>query len=106
MVRKPKYELAIILLFEEYEKEHKIRIKYQDIVYKICLLFDTWHSKCTVDEVVNKVKSLKMKWLTEKSLEEKLESLLDKAFEDKSVWYKGELDFVLFKKVLFKAIRA
>lgn len=50
------------------EEEKQIRIKYQDIVYKICTLFDEdvfrddgSHSltRCTIDEVVEKVKMLK-----------------------------------------------
>jgi len=38
--------------------EKEIRIKYQDIVYKICLLFDTKENKCGTWEVVDKVKSI------------------------------------------------
>ncbi len=38
------------------EEEKKIRIKYQDIVYKICLLFDTRYNKTLVGEVADKVK--------------------------------------------------
>jgi hypothetical protein len=33
-------------------------IRYQDIVYKICQLFDTSAEKCTIDMVVDKVKNL------------------------------------------------
>lgn len=37
--------------------EKEIRIKYQNIVYEICKLFDTSKEKCTLDIVVDKVKS-------------------------------------------------
>ena len=40
-------------------KEKKVRIKYQDIVYKICRLFDIGLYKCTIDVVVEQVRHLK-----------------------------------------------
>lgn len=38
--------------------EKKARIKYQDIVYQICRLFDTNERKCTIDEIVYKVRKI------------------------------------------------
>lgn len=41
---------------EALSNEKVTRIKYQDIVYKICALFDMSNEKCTIDTVVDKVK--------------------------------------------------
>ena len=40
------------------DEEHQIRMKYQNIVYQICQLFDTTEEKCTTDIVVDKVRHL------------------------------------------------
>ena len=40
------------------KREVESRIKYQDIVYKICLLFDSKNNKCLTAEVVGKVTQL------------------------------------------------
>jgi DNA modification methylase len=55
-------EDALIAMTAKYFEEHDIRIKYQDIVYKICALFDQPKTKnpCTVDEVYSKVKGLQV----------------------------------------------
>jgi len=50
---------------EDVELEKDTRIKYQDIVYKICALFDTPKEKCTIDIVVDKIKQLQEKWKNE-----------------------------------------
>lgn len=52
---------------DKLEEEKSVRIKYQDIVYKICALFDETvfigdrpsTSRCTTDTVVEKVKQFK-----------------------------------------------
>jgi hypothetical protein len=48
---------------QEIEQEKQTRIKYQDIVYLICQMFDTWNERgrdrCTVDEIVGRVAFLK-----------------------------------------------
>ncbi len=64
--------------------EKATRIKYQDIVYKICKLFDNPGDYCTIEEVVNKVKEVSLSRYSPgrqeeriKELEEALESLTD-----------------------------
>lgn len=51
-------------LKQEFEQEKQTRIKYQDIVYEICRLFDSLNEYgrrdvCTIEEIVEKVKSFK-----------------------------------------------
>lgn len=52
--------IYLVPMFPERNIQEKdVRIKYQSIVYKICSLFDTAKEKCTIDEVVDRVKKLK-----------------------------------------------
>lgn len=52
---------SIVYLHKKILEEKEVRIKYQDIVYKICQLFDGIgiENKCTVKEVFEKVRDLK-----------------------------------------------
>ena len=43
---------------KELREEKSIRLKYQDIVYRICCLFDKKHDICLHGEVFDKVKAL------------------------------------------------
>jgi hypothetical protein len=45
-------------LSEELVAEKKTRIKYQDIVYKACLLFDKHKNPCTIGELNAKIDEL------------------------------------------------
>jgi len=48
--------LILAQRIEAVEEEKEIRIKYQDIVYRICLLLDRPKNPCTISEVYEKVK--------------------------------------------------
>lgn len=43
---------------DEAINEQKLRIFYQDILYKICILFDKPDEKCNIHEIYDKVKNL------------------------------------------------
>lgn len=62
MVIIPKAQLHALGYYKVDDVNEKtIRIKYQDIVYAICQLFDEHQNPCTIDVVVDKVKQLQIK---------------------------------------------